>query len=226
MKQVKIDCPSCGSQGLQVFYEVRQVPVHSVLLMSSRDMAVNYRKGDISLGFCRACSFVSNTAFDATVHEYSSKYEETQGFSPTFNVFHQELAQTLINEYFLRGKTIIEIGCGKGDFLNLICELGDNEGIGFDPAYLSERDSGAGNAKVRFIQDFYSEKYSSYESDFVCCKMTLEQGHKFALAASDFQYLLVSQIMSLNQGHGELLLKVIKSRRKTLSFLVIGRIFQ
>ena len=176
-KYINKNCPSCSFKGMQIFYEVRQVPVHSVLLMSSREMALTYRKGDISLEFCKACGFVYNTTFDASVHNYSSKYEETQGFSPKFNVFHRELAQSLIDKYSLRGKTIIEIGCGKGDFLNLVCEMGDNEGIGFDPAYLSHRDSGAGNAKVRFIQDFYSEKYANFKSDFVCCKMTLEHIH-------------------------------------------------
>ena len=27
---------------------------------------------------------------------------------------------------------------------------------------------------VTFIRDFYSERYSGYQGDFVCCKMTLE----------------------------------------------------
>jgi len=65
--------------------------------------------------------------------------EETQGFSPFFRAWHEGLAQRLIDRYSLRAKKIIEIGCGKGEFLALLCDLGHNRGIGFDPAYVPER---------------------------------------------------------------------------------------
>ena len=39
----------------------------------------------------------------------------------------------------IRNKTILEIGCGKGEFLVLMCELGDNRGIGIDPSYQPHR---------------------------------------------------------------------------------------
>lgn len=167
-------CPSCGSADLEVFYQVRQVPVHSVLLMSTRDEALTFRKGDIALGFCSSCGFISNLAFDPGMHEYSSKYEETQGFSSTFNSFHRGLAQRLIDRFDLHGKDIIEIGCGKGEFLTMLCEMGENRGVGFDPAYIAERNTSASKTRVKFIVDFYSEKYTHYQADFVCCKMTLE----------------------------------------------------
>ena len=159
---------------MQVFHEVRQVPVHSVLLMSTREEALSYPKRDIALGFCSSCGFISNVLFDPTVHEYSSKYEETQGFSSTFNAFHRALAQRLIDRYNLRGKDVIEIGCGKGEFLSMLCEMGDNRGMGFDPAYIPERNQSAAREKITFITDFYSEKYTRYNADFVVCKMTLE----------------------------------------------------
>jgi hypothetical protein len=156
------------------FYEVKNVPVHSVLLVRTKEDAINFRKRDIKLGYCENCGFISNVIFDPKVHDYSSEYEETQGFSGTFNKFHKRLAEDLIEKYDLRKKTIIEIGCGKGDFLNLLCELGDNDGIGFDPAYIPERDSKSSQGTAKFIKDFYSEKYTHYKADFICCKMTLE----------------------------------------------------
>ncbi|NER85381.1 MAG: class I SAM-dependent methyltransferase, partial [Leptolyngbya sp. SIO1D8] len=167
-------CPNCLNNKLEPFFEVKSVPVHSVLLMDTKKEAVEYTKRDIKLVFCPVCGFITNFVFDPSVHEYSAKYEETQGFSGTFNSFHKGLAEKLIAKHGLRNKTIIEIGCGKGDFLNLMCQLGDNEGFGFDPAYIDERDSGGSDGKAKFIKDFYSEKYSHYKGDFVCCKMTLE----------------------------------------------------
>jgi 2-polyprenyl-3-methyl-5-hydroxy-6-metoxy-1,4-benzoquinol methylase len=167
-------CPNCLSGTLHVFHEVRQVPVHSVLLMPSREVATSYPKGDIALGLCRECGFVSNTLFNPAVHEYSTQYEETQGFSPTFRAFHSKLASSLIEKYDLRHKKVVEIGCGKGEFLTILCEMGDNEGIGFDPAFVKERNPANAGARIEFVQDFYSEKYPHIQADFFCCKMTLE----------------------------------------------------
>jgi SAM-dependent methyltransferase len=159
---------------MSVFYEVKGVPVHSVLLMPAREIALSYPQGDMVLGFCAPCGFIANLAFDPALHEYSANYEETQGFSPTFNAFHRRLAAHLIERYDLHGKNIIEIGCGKGEFLSLLCELGGNHGVGFDPAYVSERNKSAAKERITFIDAFYSEKYAGYYGDLVCCKMTLE----------------------------------------------------
>lgn len=167
-------CPSCARAGMMEFYAFHGAPVHSVLLMPTREEAVSYPRGAIRLGFCEGCGFISNTAYDPSVQEYSGKCEETQGFSETFNAFAKKLAFELIEKYSLRGKRIVEIGCGKGEFLTMLCEMGGNSGTGFDPAYVEGRC--ASNAAVKFIKDFYSEKYSGTGTgaDFIICRMTLE----------------------------------------------------
>jgi hypothetical protein len=168
------NCPSCGKNAMSVFYEVRDVPVNSVLLLPSREEAMGFPKGDIVLGFCQECGFISNMAFDPAEQEYSARYEATQGYSSTFTAFHKALAQRLIDKYNLRDKTLIEIGCDKGDFLTMLCELGNNRGFGFDPAYVPDRIPSPAKDRMTFIADFYGEKYAQYAADFVCCKMTLE----------------------------------------------------
>lgn len=159
---------------MTIFYELDNIPVHSVLLMDTREKALGYPRGRIRLGFCKICGFISNTAYDPNLNEYSESYEETQGYSPTFNSFHTRLANRLIEKYDLHHKNVIEIGCGKGEFLTLLCELGDNSGIGFDPAYVDERNHSSARDRIKFINDFYSERYTDYKGDFVACKMTLE----------------------------------------------------
>lgn len=173
-------CNNCETQRMSVFYELSSVPVHSVLLMSKREVALNYPRGNIILGFCQNCGFISNLAFDPEKLEYSSEYEETQGFSSTFSNFHKHLATYMIKRYNLYNKDIIEIGCGKGEFLTTLCELGGNRGVGFDPAYVSERDKSKATGRIRFVKDFYSEKYSNYQGDLIVCKMTLEHIQKTA----------------------------------------------
>ena len=167
-------CQNCLSMGMIVFHELRSVPANSCIMLPTPMEAIEYPKGDILLGFCPQCGFISNVAFDPKLTEYSERYEETQGYSPTFNKFHRGLANRLIERYHLYGKAIIEIGCGKGEFLSLLCELGGNRGIGFDPAYLNERNESDVADRISFIKDYYSEKYSFYQGDFIICKMTLE----------------------------------------------------
>lgn len=167
-------CPGCLESGMEIFYDMEGAPVHSVLLMETRESARSYPKGRITLGFCHECGSISNTSFNPAMNEYSQNCEETQGFSGTYNGFARELAADLVQRYSIRGKEIIEIGCGKGEFLTLLCEIGENRGVGFDPAYVSSRNRSAAAERIQFIKDLYSDKYSDYTGDFIVCKMTLE----------------------------------------------------
>ena len=156
------------------FYEMNGAPVHSVQLLHSRKQAIAYPVGDIKLAVCHRCSFIANVSFDPDLQDYSLQYEATQSYSPTFNHFHRSLAQRLIARYDLRDKDIIEIGCGHGEFLILLCDAGPNNGVGFDPAYDDARIQHEAKSRITFISDYYSEKYADTKGDFVCCKMTLE----------------------------------------------------
>ncbi len=172
-------CPNCGGNELTSFYEVAQVPVHSVQLLKTRAQALTFTTGDIQLAVCGHCGFITNRLYDPHLQDYSLEYEATQGYSPTFNAFHKRLAEGLIARYDLRHKRVIEIGCGQGEFLLLLCTLGENSGIGFDPAYDPQRAIPIQSAQlqrenVRFVADYYGEAYTDYQADFVCCKMTLE----------------------------------------------------
>ena len=176
IKPAKADraCPNCGHHELSIFYEVRNVPVHSCLMMSSKEEALNFPCGDVTLGFCENCGFITNTQFDAKWSAYAPNYEDQQSFSPTFNKFARKLANNLIEKYELRDKDIVEIGCSKGDFLLLMCELGNNRGVGIDPSVVPGRVQSKAASRVKFIQDYYSEKHAEYVGDFICCRHTLE----------------------------------------------------
>jgi SAM-dependent methyltransferase len=173
-------CPSCCTPNMLKFYEVRSVPVNSCLLLSTRKQALNFPRGDIVLGFCEKCGFISNMAFKPSKVNYSSVYEDQQCFSATFDAFAHKLASELIKRHDLRNKHILEIGCGKGDFLTLLCEMGNNSGVGIDPAFVYDRAQNAASERLTFIRDYYSERYSKYQADLVCCRHTLEHIHNTA----------------------------------------------
>jgi hypothetical protein len=174
-------CPNCRSTGCcHPFYEVLSVPTNSCLLVEDRAQALDFPTGDIVLAVCDKCGFIFNAAWDAQRTIYSDQYEETQGFSPTFNTFNRAIAEELVGSYDVRGKTVLEIGCGKGEFLTLICKLGANRGIGYDPSFVPARQSAEQN--VRFVREFFTENTNEIAPDLLCCKMTLEhigQTHRF-----------------------------------------------
>ncbi len=154
---------------------MNNIPVHCNVLLATREEALNAPKGDMTLGFCRDCGHIYNAAFKPALMVYTQAYENSLHFSPRFQQFAEELAQALISRYDLYDKDIIELGCGKGDFLKLMCDLGRNRGYGFDASYEPElMNEKSEQERFTVIQDFYSPKYSAYNADFVCCRHVLE----------------------------------------------------
>jgi SAM-dependent methyltransferase len=165
-------CPACSSVGLLPFFELTHVPVHQNLLYGTVEAARQATRGNIALAFCPACGFVTNTAFDSALLNYSADYDNTQCYSPLFSTYISDLADDLIERHNLRRKQVVEIGCGKGDFIRLLCERGPNSGFGFDPSYIG--DERALDGRLTFIKDFYDERYSHYAGDFFCTRHVIE----------------------------------------------------
>jgi SAM-dependent methyltransferase len=168
-------CNACGSSAIQTFYRLHGVPAHSCLMLSSREEALAFPRGDIELGFCRGCGFIGNLRFDPALNRYSAAYEETQAYSPRFLRFLDELWDEQIARFGLGpGMTALEIGCGKGEFLVGLCEKSGCNGIGLDPSYRPERTRSSAAERMTFIRDLYGPKYAHLQADYVCCRHTLE----------------------------------------------------
>jgi len=167
-------CPSCNAGGLETFYVQDNIPVHSVRLMRTRDEALGFPRGSLRLALCGGCGFITNTAYDPDPQDYAISYEETQGFSPTFRQWADDLAKRWVERYDLRGKQVLEIGCGKGEFLVSMVEHGIGRGIGIDPSFVPERVDSPAGERVSVIRDLYSERYSHLVGDAVVCRHTLE----------------------------------------------------
>lgn len=174
MTEVNHTCPSCNASGLEPFYEIMSVPVHSCLMLSNEEESTNFPRGDVRLAFCNSCGFITNLLFDSKWSAYAPNYEDQQSFSPTFNSFAGKLAMDLVNRYNLKDKALVEIGCSKGDFLALLCEAGKNTGVGIDPSALPGRVETEARDRLRFIQDYYKDEHVDIKADFLCCRHTLE----------------------------------------------------
>jgi SAM-dependent methyltransferase len=168
------NCPVCNSKRLKVFFEMLNVPVFCNVLWKNRDAARNCPRGDIKLAFCPVCSYIMNLAFEPALVEYTQAYESSLHFSPHFQEYARSLAERLVRRYNLYKKDIVSIGCGKGEFLSLLCELGNNRGMGLDPSYVEQEEHRAANNHIKFVQDLYSERYADYPADLIVCRQVLE----------------------------------------------------
>lgn len=167
-------CQACGSAHLEAFYEVRDIPVHSCLMVGSREEALAFPRGDLELVFCHACGFIQNRLFDPARERYSPDYEETQAYSPRFRRFLADLVDDQVRRYRLEGRSVLEIGCGKGEFLVALCERSGGTGVGIDPGVRPERIRSPALDRITFIRDFYGPAYVHLAADYVCCRHTLE----------------------------------------------------
>ncbi|MGE0766690.1 MAG: class I SAM-dependent methyltransferase [Hyphomicrobiaceae bacterium] len=174
-------CPACGSaRPRDVIYRVDHIPIQSCVLLTSRDEAVNYPRRDLELVCCRDCGFICNHIFDQSIVEYATVTEESQHFSGTFNGFAKRLAREIADRVPLDHKHILEIGCGKGDFLIELCKLANCTGLGIDPGFSHVRldatdfNKDYDTARIKFIADYYGPAYMHLAADLIMCRHTLE----------------------------------------------------
>lgn len=164
-------CPLCGSDDLFAFLERRGVPVHQNLPLSTRVAALATPRGDLRLVCCRRCGFVANAAFRAELLNYGEQYENDQTWSPRFDAHVNGLVDRLLAAG-IRNKSVVEVGCGRGYFLQRLCARGESHGVGFDPSYKGADVSADG--RVKFVRKFYGPSHADVRPDAVVCRHVIE----------------------------------------------------
>ncbi|MGQ0571078.1 MAG: class I SAM-dependent methyltransferase, partial [Armatimonadota bacterium] len=150
------------------------MPVLCNVLYTTRKQALSAPRGDIRLASCTVCGYVWNAAFDAALVQYGARYENALQFSPRFQDYAKALAAHLVERHDLHGRHVVEIGCGDGYFLNLVCELGGNRGLGFDPGYRGPSAGTELSEGVAIVPEAFSERHVIDAAGLVCCRHTLE----------------------------------------------------
>jgi hypothetical protein len=111
------------------------VPVFCNVLADNEAAARSAPMGAIELVQCPSCGMMVNARFDPVVASYQPGYENSLHHSDTFESWACALAERLVRTYGLRDGTAVEVGCGGGGFLSLLCDAGMRRGIGYDPSY-------------------------------------------------------------------------------------------
>ncbi len=130
---------------------------------------------DIELRECNNCGLVFNAILDAAAVPYDKHYENRQNFSASFMTMLEHTADTLSEHYALRGGIVLEVGCGKGDFLNLLCDRAQARGLGYDTS--CEESETRSDGRVSFFNRYVTPADVTERIDMVVCRHVVEHVH-------------------------------------------------
>ena len=128
MKQNKVN----SGKRENLLYEIEQLPVFQNRMYDSQEEAISCPKGDIRLVEDLETGLVYNASFKPELVRYDHHYQNEQAGSAAFRS-HLETVMQIISSSMGR-KSIIEVGCGKGYFLEMLLADGF-DAWGFDPTY-------------------------------------------------------------------------------------------
>jgi Methyltransferase domain/C-methyltransferase C-terminal domain len=127
-------CPVCEGSDNSSIAHIENIPVFCNFLYPSTGEAQGAAKGEIELVLCNHCSHMYNSAFNQDIVTYRPGYENSLHYSVRYQEYASQQVKRLLNRYNLHGQRIVDIGCGKGEFLELFSSMGDCMGTGFEPA--------------------------------------------------------------------------------------------
>lgn len=171
-------CFACNEGVLEPFLDAGQVPTQVGTLWPTREAARDCPRGQMRLGFCRRCGLVYNVAFESSRVDYSLAYDNALHFSDVFRAYEDRLAEHLAGRYLAArpgaGVQVMELGCGSGHFLGLLCERSGARGIGFDPSHDPERLDPIARGRVAIRREPFSERAVGERADLLCFRHVLE----------------------------------------------------
>jgi len=113
-------------------YRVEQLPIFQNRMYDSAREARACPRGNVRLVQDPATGLVSNADFRPELMVYDARYQNEQAVSPQFRRHLGNVAE--IVERTMGRSGLVEVGCGKGYFLEFLSESGFDI-AGFDPTY-------------------------------------------------------------------------------------------
>jgi len=156
-------CKLCGSENITTLFTQKNIPVFQNKTYTTFEESVNAEISNVLLAQCNSCKFVFNAEFDQALMNYNGDYQNEQANSASF-VNHLNAVYNILCNYDIHNKKVIEIGCGKGFFLELLKSKGIRI-TGFDPAYEGKDSS--------IIKEYFSPKHFVH-ADIIILRHTLE----------------------------------------------------
>jgi SAM-dependent methyltransferase len=145
-------------------YQQLGLPVFQNKIYSSPESAVRAVTGDVALVQSPESGLVGNALFQPALLDYDADYQNEQACSQAFRS-HLEKVLQIIQAQVSPGDVGIEIGCGKGYFLEMLASSGANV-TGYDPAYEG--------SDTRVIKQYFGSERVSVVPDYLILRHVLE----------------------------------------------------
>ncbi|MCP5020259.1 MAG: methyltransferase domain-containing protein [bacterium] len=156
------------------FLSLPHIPVHVCVLWPTEEAARNAPRGDFELVVDPETGMAINQLFDESLLGYGDGYENSLGFSEFFQGYLQGFAKDLVERYSLKGKRVVEIGCGDANFLSLMIQHGAGSGVGFDPSYHEGQPTSLEEGRVEIRREYFPPPDLSINADILVCRQVLE----------------------------------------------------
>lgn len=173
---------------LRKLYQVEQLPVFQNRMFHSEIDARSCAKGDVVLVQNIQTGLIYNLAFRPELMRYDVDYHNEQAVSQVFQE-HLRNSAEVIQRHF-RNQSLIEVGCGKGHFLELL------QGLGFDITGLDPTYEGSNPA---VIKEYFNSKVG-LRADGIILRHVLEH------VRDPVGFL--KQIRDANGGRGKIYIEV------------------
>jgi len=111
-------------------YRAEQLPVFQNRMFCIPDEARNCTKGDVVLVQDLETGLIFNRVFKPELMQYDADYQNEQAVSAVFQRHLQNMSEVIVKHF--EAHSLIEVGCGKGYFLEQLQGLGF-EITGLDP---------------------------------------------------------------------------------------------
>ena len=144
-------------------FKQKNVPVFQNKTYLKKEDALGASLGDVDLVQSKNSGFVFNRSFDPGLMNYDINYQNEQSNSAVFQQHMQDVLSKL-NGFGLHDKKVVEIGCGKGVFFEIMLKNGI-DCIGFDPTYEGN------NPKI--VKEYFKEG-NNINADIIIMRHTLE----------------------------------------------------
>ena len=116
-------CKICDSENLISLYKVENLPLFQNKVYNSFEEAQSQKVVNVNLSQCQECGFVFNKLFTNENMDYDDNYQNEQNYSNAFVNHLDEVVDYLVENGF-KDKKVVEIGCGKGYFTELLEKRG------------------------------------------------------------------------------------------------------
>lgn len=165
-------CPVCGGRRAAELAEIRGVPLFCNRISRTRAAALSASRGDILLSGCLVCGHVFNRAYDPAALDYATEYENSLHFSGRYRAYAEETVRRLATRLD-SGSKVVDIGSGRGDFLEMLCRHSGCAGTGYDPSQAGGMIVADGPIRVDLVGR-PTEAADLAAADLVSCRHVLE----------------------------------------------------